>query len=326
MVPPSSAGLVLRFTFLAVAWGCSFLFIKLALEGLSPSQVVLGRVVVGALTLALVVWTGRIRLPRGLKVWGHLLFIGVFLCVFPFTLFAAAETTISSGLASIYNATTPLLTALVAILALPGERLSRRAAAGLAVGFLGVLVVVGLPTGTSSGNGGELAGQLMCLGATLCYGIGFVWIRRFISPLNLPAASVAFVQVGLGAVVALVAAPFTALQPVRLDLPVVLSILALGALSTGLAYIWNTQIVAGWGATTASSVTYLTPVVGVIAGVLVLGETFSSNQPVGGALVVLGVVLTKLRLGRFQREGKLRARGHAAAGEQMGKGSGYGVQ
>lgn len=321
MNPPSSAGLVLRFSFLALAWGCSFLFIKVALEGLSPTQVVLGRVVVGALTLGLVVWAGRVELPRGGRVWAHLFVIGVFLCVVPFTLFAAAETMIPSGLASIYNATTPLLTAVVAILALPGERLTRRAAVGLAVGFLGVLVVVGIPLAVPAGNEGGLAGQLMCLGATACYGIGFVWIRRFISPLGLPAASVAFVQVGLGAVVALLLAPFTAMQPVTLDLPVVLSILALGALSTGLAYIWNTQIVAGWGATSAASVTYLTPVVGVIAGVLVLGETFSWNQPVGGALVVLGVVLTKWPVQRIRRDST-----RPSTREQIRKGSGYGVQ
>lgn len=294
MAPQTYAGLALRFVFLALAWGCSFLFIKIALDGLSPNQVVLGRLVVGAATLALVVFGGRIALPRGIGVWFHLLMVGLFLCVIPFTLFAAAETVISSGLASIYNATTPLLTALVAMLALPGERLTRSAGAGLALGFLGVLVVVGLPAGVPANDGGELAGQLMCLGATACYGIGFVWIRRFVSPLGPPATSVAFVQVGLGAVVVLVLAPFTALQPVSLDVPVTLSILALGALSTGLAYVWNMQLVAGWGATGAASVTYLTPVVGVFAGVLVLGESFSWNQPLGGALVVLGVVLTKL--------------------------------
>ncbi|GAB3532281.1 DMT family transporter [Arthrobacter tecti] len=317
MTPPTNAGLVLRFVFLALAWGCSFLFIKVALEGLSPGQVVLGRLLVGALTLGLVVCVGRIALPRGLRVWAHLLIVGLFLCVIPFTLFAAAETTISSGLASIYNATTPLLTALVAILALPGERLTPRAGAGLALGFLGVLVVVGLP-GSMNDDGAGLAGQLMCLGATACYGIGFVWIRRFISPLGLPAASVAFGQVGLGAVVVLVLTPFTALQPVSLSAPVVLAVLALGALSTGLAYIWNTQIVAGWGATSAASVTYLTPLVGVLAGVLVLGERFNWNQPVGGALVVLGVVLTKVSLPALGRARRRR--------EQMRKGSGYGVQ
>ncbi|GAB3546123.1 DMT family transporter [Arthrobacter tumbae] len=321
MNPPSGASLVLRFAVLALAWGCSFLFIKVALEGLSPSQVVLGRVLIGAITLGLVVSAGRVPLPRGARVWGHLLVVGLFLCVVPFTLFAAAETSIPSGLASIYNATTPLLTALVAILALPGERLSRRAGAGLAVGFLGVLVVVGLPVGAQTGNDESLAGQLMCLGATACYGIGFVWIRRFISPLGLPAASVAFVQVGLGAVVALVLAPFTALQPMTLTPPVVLSVIALGALSTGLAYIWNTEIVAGWGATSAASVTYLTPVVGVIAGVLVLDESFSWNQPAGGVLVVLGVVMTKMPLRRIRRAPRPNP-----DREQMRGRSGYGVQ
>ncbi len=321
MAPPSNASLLWRFIVLALAWGCSFLFIKVALEGLSPSQVVLGRVTIGALTLGAVVAGARLPLPKDLRIWLHLLAMGLFLCVIPFTLFAAAETMISSGLASIYNATTPLLTAVAAILALPGERLSRRAAAGLALGFLGVLVVVGLPAGDPAGTGNELLGQLMCLGATACYGIGFVWIRRFISPLGLPAASVAFVQVGLSAVVALLLAPLTSLQPVQLDASVVLAMLALGALSTGLAYIWNTQIVAGWGATSAASVTYLTPVVGVLAGVLVLGETFSWNQPAGGALVVLGVVLTKLPVSR-RKVGRPRR----SAREQMRGGGGYEVQ
>ena len=108
-------------------------------------------------------------------------------------------------------------------------------------------------------------GLVLCFAClALAWGCSFLFIKVALDGLS-PT------QVVLGAVVVLVIAPFTALQPVRLDLPVVLSVLVLGALSTGLAYIWNTQIVAGWGATSAASVTYLTPVVGVIAGVLVLG-------------------------------------------------------
>ena len=286
-------GLVFRFSLLAIAWGCSFLFIKIALEGLSPSQVVLGRLVLGALTLGIVVLVGRHRLPRELSVWLHLGAVSLFLCVIPFSLFAVAETQISSGLASIFNATTPLLTGLIAFAALPKERLDAFSTAGILLGFAGVAVVVGI-WNLDAGDG-QLVGQLLCLGATTCYGIAFVWLRRFISPLGLPAAPVAFLQVGLGAVVVLIAAPFTALQPITLTPGIVFSMLVLGALSTGLAYLWNTQVIAGWGATAASSVTYLTPVVGVIAGILVLGESPSWNQPVGGFIIIAGVALSRQR-------------------------------
>jgi drug/metabolite transporter (DMT)-like permease len=282
---------VLRFALLAAVWGLSFLFIKVALEGMSPQQVVLGRMVLGAVTLAIIVAIGKHRLPRSRAVWAHLFFISLFLCVIPFTLFAVAETEISSGLASIYNATTPLVTGLIAFAALPGERLTPRSSAGVLTGFVGVAVVVGVWNLGASAS--SLRGQMLCLGATLCYGIALVWIRKFISPRQLPAVSVAFVQVGLGAAVTLVLAPLFSTGPVHLDMPVVVAMLGLGCLSTAMAYVWNTQLVAGWGATIGSSVTYLTPVVGVIAGVIILGESLTWHQAVGALIIVAGVILSR---------------------------------
>src|SRR4051794_28352419 len=109
----------------------------------------------------------------------------------------------------------------------------------------------------------------------------------------MPAVTVATVQVGLGALVLLVAAPFVAASPVHLTPRVVVSVLALGALGTGLAYVWLTDIVSGWGATNASTVTYLTPVVGVVLGVVLLGETVTWNQPLGALVVVLGIAVSQ---------------------------------
>ena len=194
------------------------------------------------------------------------------MCVVPFLLFSWAETRISSGLASIYNATTPLMTMLVALAALPSERPTRTRSAGLVVGFAGVVLVLGPWGFDGHGGSGALPGQLACLGATACYGTATVYLRRFVSPRGLPAATVATVQVGLGALVLLVAAPFVAGSPVHLTPRVVASVLALGVLGTGLAYVWLTNIVVGWGATNASTVTYLTPLVGVVLGVVVLGR------------------------------------------------------
>jgi drug/metabolite transporter (DMT)-like permease len=109
------------------------------------------------------------------------------------------------------------------------------------------------------------------------------------------------VQVGLGAAVMLLAAPLVASQPTQLTLRVTLSILALGVVGTGLAYVWNTNVVAGWGATNASTVTYLTPLVGVALGNLILSERVSWNQPVGALVVVLGILVSQQRLPAVRR-------------------------
>jgi drug/metabolite transporter (DMT)-like permease len=283
-------GVLVQYLALALVWGASFLFIKVGLEGLSPPQVVLGRLAGGAAALAAVSLATRRGLPGDLAVWGHLLVVALLLCVIPFLLFAWAETRISSGLASIYNATTPLMTMLVALAALPAERPTRARLLGLLTGFAGVVLVLG-PWHLAAG--GSVAGQLACLGATACYGTATVYLRRFVSPRGLPAVQVATVQVGLGAVIMLLAAPVVATQPVHPTSRVLASVLILGALGTGLAYVWLTNIVAGWGATNAVTVTYVTPLVGVVLGVVLLGETVTWNQPAGALVVVLGIAISQ---------------------------------
>jgi len=303
---------LLQFIALALTWGASFLFIAVGLQGLSPAQVVLGRLVSGAVALAAISLVARQCLPTDPKVWAHLAVVSVLLCVAPFLLFAWAEQGIASGLASIYNATTPLMTMLVALVALPQERPGKVQLLGLATGFLGVLVVLGPWQGSA---GGSLAAQAACLLATACYGIGFVYLRRFISPRGLPSLSVATVQVGLGAVIMLALAPWIATGPVVLSTQVVVSVLVLGMAGTGLAYVWNTNLVAAWGAANASAVTYLTPVVGVSLGVLILAEPVTWNQPVGALVVVAGIAISQGRLaavGRWQRSAAKRRRRAAA--------------
>ncbi len=288
-----SRAVTAQYLALALTWGASFLFVELGLEGLSPVQVVLARLVVGALTLAAVAAVTRQRLPRERVVWAHLTVTALLLCVAPFLLFAWAQQSISSGLASIYNATTPLMTTLVALAALPEERPTPARVAGLLTGFAGVLVVLAPWRGL---GGGALSAQAACLLATACYGAAFVHLRRTIAPRRIPALSVATVQVGLGAAVLLALAPFVAATPVTLGPGVVLGVLALGGLGTGLAYLWNTTVVVAWGATGAATVTYLTPVVGVALGAVVLGESIAWNQPLGAAVVVAGIAVSQGRL------------------------------
>ena len=293
-----------QFVVLGLAWGASFLFIKAGLEGLSPAQVVLGRLLAGAAALLCVSLSSRTRLPRFGVVWAHLAVVAVLLCVTPFLLFAWAEEHVSSGLASIYNATTPLMTMLVALAALPEERPTRSRLTGLLAGFSGVLVVLGPWRGLGGGSGWAQAG---CLLATASYGLAFVYLRRFVAPRALPAVAAATVQVGIGAVIMLVLTPLFPTHSVHLSWRVTASVMALGVVGTGLAYVWNTNVVSAWGATNASTVTYLTPVVGVALGVLVLSEQVSWNEPVGALLVVLGIAISQNRFARRRAPAQVSA-------------------
>src|SRR5664280_2306639 len=158
--PGVTGSALARLSVRAVLWGSSFLFIKVGIEGLSPSQLVLGRLLTGASVLAAIVVVRRERLPRR----------GVVGNIAPFLLFAWGEQRASSSLAGIYNASTPLLTLLMAIVALPEERPNAARATGLVLGFLGVLTVLAPWQGV---GGGGLAGQVAFVAASVCYGVSF---------------------------------------------------------------------------------------------------------------------------------------------------------
>ena len=286
-----------QFAALALVWGGSFLFVRLALRGISPVQVAVGRLILGAIILALIMIVTNRRWPRDPRTLGNLAVVAVLLGVFPFLLFAWAGQYLPSGLSSIYNATTPIMTLLVSIVALPNERFTRARSIALGLGAIGVLVLAA-PWRIDSDltDRKQLLAQLACLGATACYGMGFVYMRRFISGSSYDTVTIAATQVGIGAVIMLCASPFIARTPVDLSPKVVFSMLALGIGGTGIAYIWNTNIVKSWGATTASTVTYVIPIVGVALGFLVLDERLHWNEPIGAVIVVLGILISQGRL------------------------------
>lgn len=293
----------LLYVLVALTWGSSFFFAKIGLEGLAPQQVATVRTVLGALTLVVVLLVTRRRWPRDRRVWGHLLVVAVFLNAVPSSLMAWAEQTVPSGLASIYNATTPIMTLLALAVLVPSERLSRRQVGGVVLGIVGVLVLVG--PWSLVGDPAVLAtvpGQVALLGMTASYGVGLAWLRRFGVGSGQDPTTVATVQLTLAALLMLLVAPVVATGPVQLDWRIVAAMVALGAVGTGLAYAWNTRLVGAWGAGRASTVTYLTPVVGVALGVLVLGEPLRWNEPVGGVVVLAGIALASGRLASRRRQ------------------------
>src|SRR2546423_8146819 len=168
-----------RFVLLTLIWGASFLFIKIGVEALAPLQVAFGRMMFGALTLIAVVVVRKEPLPREWRLWAHLAVAAVLANSLPFTLFAYAERHITSALASIGNATVPLFTLLFALLLLPSERPTLRRAVGLAVGFAGVIVVLGMWRGVTQGP--DLQGMLLILVAAASYGLSGVYMRRYLS-------------------------------------------------------------------------------------------------------------------------------------------------
>ncbi|MDJ0321226.1 DMT family transporter [Pseudarthrobacter sp. PS3-L1] len=300
MQAPASRRVLFAYLGAALIWGASFLFMKTGLTGLAPSQVALSRLVLGAATLCLIMLLTRRRWPRERRLWAHLAVVSVFLCVAPFLLFAWAGQFLPSGLSSILNATTPIMTLAVGAIALPKERLRRLQIGGIFVGGLGVALVVGPWRVLGDPAIHEsVPAQLACLGATLCYGIAFVYLRKFVlGTHSYDPVVISAVEISLAAVIMVLLSPFIAFEPISLDPSVVLSMLALGGLGTGVAYIWMTIIVDTWGPTAASTVTYLTPLVGVVLGIFVLGEVLHWNEPVGGVVVVLGILTSqgKLRL------------------------------
>ena len=290
----SRRGAVVRFAVLALVWGSSFLFMKVAIQGMSAVQVTAGRLVFGSLMLIALMAVGRRAWPRDPRLLAKISVLSVLLCVAPFLLFGWAAQHLPSGLSSIFNATTPIMTLLVGVVALLNERLTRGRIWGFVVALVGVLVVAGPWRIDLSGGGTTfLLAQLACLGATLCYGLGAVYSRTILRDTTIESRTMAATQITIGAGIALVLVAAVGRTPMTITPAVLASIIALGALGTGLAYVWFNDIIRAWGAPIAASVTYLTPVVGVVLGAIVLREEVHWNEGVGAVVVIVGILLTQ---------------------------------
>ncbi|MFC5723356.1 DMT family transporter [Streptomyces gamaensis] len=280
----------IRFAALSLIWGCSFLFIKVGTEGFTPLYVSLGRMACGTAVLVAALAVRRERLPRAARTWAHLCVAAVLLNSLPFSLFAYAELRIPSTLAGICNATTPLWGMLLSLVALSEDRPTRRRFAGLALGFAGVLVVLGAWQGFS---GQDPAGTLMALAASASYAVGWIYVRRNLSTTGDSHLSMTGAQLLLGTVQLAMAAPLSAPLPTSFPAVPLLAILALGALGTGFAMLVQYGLVADVGPTTATLITYFLPIVATAAGVTVLGEELTWNTPVGALIVLAGAALTR---------------------------------
>lgn len=282
----------LRFAALSLIWGFSFLLIKVGTDAYAPFQVTLGRLLSGTAVLAVVMAVKRERLPRSARTWGHLAVAAFFLNALPFSLFAYAELSIPSTLAGICNATSPLWGMALSLVALSEDRPTRRRVAGLGLGFLGVLTVLGAWQGFS---GLDFSGTAMALLASLSYPVGWIYVRRTLAGSDASTLALTGSQLFLGTVQLAFVTPLFTTVPGGLPVVPTLAVVALGALGTGLAVLLQYGLVNEVGPTTAQMVTYFIPVIATTAGVAVLGERLSWNTPVGALIVLAGAALTQSR-------------------------------
>ncbi|MEU4042380.1 DMT family transporter [Streptomyces antibioticus] len=295
----------LRFGALSLIWGFSFLLIKVGTHGYAPFQVTLGRLVFGTAVLAAAMAVKRERLPRGVRTWTHLTVAAFLLNALPFSLFAYAELTIPSTLAGICNATSPLWGMALSLVALSEDRPTRVRVAGLGLGFLGVLTVLGAWQGF---HGLDARGTGMALLASLSYPIGWIYVRRTLADTGFSALSMTGAQLFLATVQLGVVTPLFTSFPSRFAVLPLLAIVALGTLGTGLALLIQYGLVTEVGPTTAQMVTYFIPVIATGAGVAVLGESLRWSTPVGAVVVLAGAALTQVRGARGVSGGAVRRR------------------
>jgi drug/metabolite transporter (DMT)-like permease len=278
---------------LGVVWGCSFIFIKLGLEFLTPFGVAFGRCALGALTLLAWAKYKRISLPESKRVLFHLWVVSLLLNVIPGVFFALAQTEVTSVLAGIINAVTPLMTLIAIMVVTRNEKPKPYQVLGILIGFTGVLTVLGAWKGLGDN---PLWAILILLAAVTCYGFSFPYSRRFILPHNLAPESIAAGQVTLGALTLLPFFIYNGIDKYEYKPAPVLAMIALGVFGSGFAYIWNFKVMALAGSAIASSVTYLTPVVAVIVGVVFLQESIYWYEPVGALIVLLGAAIGQNRI------------------------------
>ena len=296
MTKPQRSWLI-DFSILALIWGASFLFIAVAGHALPPVGVTFFRMAFGALALFVLIKLAKQRIPISKKVLLHTFVAGLVMSAFPFTLFAYAELHVSSGLAGMVNAATPVMTVLAIMIAFRDQKPTRVQLIGLSVGILGTLVLLGVWQGF--GENDPLAIGALIL-ATMFYGFGSPYIRKYVSPLGLPNQVAVFLQLTTASIVTLpvyLSGPLLTGTP---DWASIGSILTLGVVGTGVAYVFYYRIIDAAGSTIASSVTIVQPVVAVILGILVLQETLNWFEVVGGLVIIFGAMIAQGRV-RFIR-------------------------
>ena len=297
----SNRSLWLIFLALGLMWGSSYLFIKLAVDDFGTFTLVALRLAVGASLLWIVLRLAGQALPRERRIYGHLVVMAIVNIVIPFALITWAERSVDSSIAAILTSAVPLFAIVIAPLFLHDEPIRVNGIVGLAVGFFGIVVLTSRDLTTT---GSDITGEIALLGAALSYAVGAVYARhtmRGVPPMIPAVLQVTFAMLIAGTIAILFEHPWDA----RPDAEAIFSIVWLGLLGSGLAYLAMFRLLASWGATRTTLVALEIPVVGIALGYLVRQEPIDGRLLIGTALVAVGVTLVNSRLGRRRLFGRV---------------------
>ncbi|HEY4163248.1 MAG TPA: DMT family transporter [Dongiaceae bacterium] len=281
---------------LSILWGGSFFFAKIAVAELPPFTIVLGRVLVAASTLHLLVIASGRRMPRDIGLWRDFLFMGLLNNAIPFSMIFWSQKEIASGLASILNATTPLFTVLVAHTLTRDEKATVPKLAGVGLGILGVALMIGLDA--AGGMGAHLGAELAVLAAALSYAFAGVFGRRFrgLPPLVVAAGQLTGSSLLILPLALIIDRPWTLPVP---SLTAVTAVLSLALFCTALAYVIFFRILDRAGATNLLLVTFLIPVSALLLGIGFLHESLNARHLIGMTMIGLGLAAIDGRLLRL---------------------------
>jgi drug/metabolite transporter (DMT)-like permease len=283
----------------ALLWGASFMFIKIAVRELAPATLVLGRIGIGALALAVVVpfLAGGVRAVANAirRNLGWLVLVGLVNMALPFWLLSWGETRIDSGLASIIQGAVPIFNAVIAFGFFRDVRVTGLRLAGVGIGFVGVALLVGAQPH------GRVLGALAVVGMALCYAVGQLLAARHLASVQPPVVAFATTAVAALAMLPLGIAQAPHHVP---HWKTIAAVLALAIPLTAFAFLLFYAVIAGAGAAYASLVTYLVPPIALLYGAIFLGERFGAAAIGGLALILGGVALGTGRL-RIRRRGPL---------------------
>ena len=276
-------------------WGSAFAFARIAVETIAPEWTMAGRLAAGALLLVPVALVARRAMPSGLAPWGWVLALALIGNIAPFFAISWGQQHISSALAGILIGFTPLATLALAHLVLKDERITPLRAAGFAVGFAGLVVVLGPSSLTDIVSGSDkIAGQLAVLGGAFCFACNNVLARRMPDmPVLVKSSGVMATGALMGIALAATMTPPTALAGA--STASLLGVAGLGLLSTGLAAIVFFHLIDKTGATFVSLSNYLVPVFAAIAGYLLFGEALQERVLIGLGLILAGITISEWR-------------------------------